>query len=404
MGKKSKARKKVYQTKGWKTDSKDGKFLTKLIKSGEITVGMPPAQIKEKWPQFKVYKADPFSSGLRRIRGKLGLLTRDGAGKSLVLSYLLYLLFLAASNTSIALSLLLLFLLKVKQEACTLGTKDTTDDDDDDYDDDDDETPRDIYADDDDVEVVDPPVAVVGVKPAPTTPFASTTVSTSVARMPSSVQSVAQRPYTSYCWSPPYLKTSFFDYEGLEHQFCAIHLPSGVAFKYADDIGLSMKQYKQCDGIQWPDTFDMDDGEKFLSFLKRKKLGRMRKKWQDLNNQAEIARAKQQFEATWVLLRMAVKQEMIRMRNSKGSTVLRSQTCIKMDFPVERLTHECWDMIGDPTNGVRMLVVDLEQATENEDYKESSIERRVDLIGYPLLEDTWGVPDGKPKATDTDSN
>ena len=263
--------------------------------------------------------------------------------------------------------------------------------------------------DDDDDDDEDFPVAVVGVKPpptAPTAPFASATVSrsmpssaTSVACMPSSAQSVAQRPYTSYCWSPPYIKTSFRDYDGLDHQFIAIHLPSGVAFKYADDIHLSMKVYGGTDyylhlEIRWPDTFDKDDGEKFLSFLKRKKLGRLRKKWQDINNKAEVAKAKQTFEAMWVLMRMAVKQEMVRMRNSNNSSVLRSQTTIKMDFPVERLTHDCWDIIGDPDNGVRMLVIDLEQATENEDYKESNIERTVDMIGYPLAEEAFG-PDSK---------
>ena len=76
---------------------------------------------------------------------------------------------------------------------------------------------------------------------------------------------------------------------------------------------------------------------------------------------------------------MAVKQEFSRMRNEKGSTVMRSQTSIKMDFPVERLTRDCWDLIGDPETNVRLLVIDLEQATEDEDYKES-FEREVDMM------------------------
>ena len=78
---------------------------------------------------------------------------------------------------------------------------------------------------------------------------------------------------------------------------------------------------------------------------------------------------------------MAVKQEMICMHNSKGGTVLHSQCCVKMDFPVERLTEECWDLVGDPDTGVRMVVVDLEQATDNEECKQQSFECKVEMIG-----------------------
>ena len=69
------------------------------------------------------------------------------------------------------------------------------------------------------------------------------------------------------------------------------------------------------------------------------------------------------------------------MRNNNNSPVLRSQTCVKMDFPVERVTDDCWVIIGDPDTGARLLVVDLEQATENENYKQASLERDVVMIG-----------------------
>jgi hypothetical protein len=131
--------------------------------------------------------------------------------------------------------------------------------------------------------------------------------------------------------------------------------------------------------IQWPDTFEMDDGEQFLNYLKKKKLKRNIKKWVDTKNLEEQCKAKKMFESTYVMLSMAVKQEMIRMRNAKGRTVLRSQTCVKMDFPVERLTADCWELLGDD-KGVRMVVVDLEQASADPDYKQPDFERKVDMI------------------------
>jgi len=74
----------------------------------------------------------------------------------------------------------------------------------------------------------------------------------------------------------------------------------------------------------------------------------------------------------------------IHMRNSKGCTVLRSQTCVVMDFPVECLTEDCWDLIGDLEMGVRMLVVDFEQAMENEECKQASFEHKVEMIGIDM--------------------
>jgi len=240
-----------------------------------------------------------------------------------------------------------------------------------------------FYSPDDEVEVVDPP-------PPPLVSANSSSRSppfSSVARMPSSVQSIIQRPSVSYCWSPPHLKTVYKDYSNLPHQFVVILVPSGCGSNDASDIRVSMSVYSGIDyylnlEIELPNTFQKDDGELFLSCLKTKKLLRLSRKWFDKKDmpEAEKARAKKEFESSWVMLEMAVKQEMIRMRNAKGTTTLRSQTCVKMDFPVERLTEECWELIGDAA-GVRMVVVDLEQATENEECKPATFERKVEMIG-----------------------
>ena len=94
----------------------------------------------------------------------------------------------------------------------------------------------------------------------------------------------------------------------------------------------------------------------------------------------ESLKAKKQFEANHVMLSMAVKKEMIYMHNSKGSTVFRSCTSVKMDFPTEKLTDDCWELVGDPGSGVHMLLVDLEQASNTEDYNQIPFECKVEMM------------------------
>jgi len=73
---------KVYATRGFKQNSKDGRFLAKLLKTGKVSPGAMPSWIKEMYPRFRVYKRDSFASGLRRMKAKLGLLTRHGGGEN----------------------------------------------------------------------------------------------------------------------------------------------------------------------------------------------------------------------------------------------------------------------------------------------------------------------------------
>ena len=233
-----------------------------------------------------------------------------------------------------------------------------------------------------DVQVGGPPVAV-----SIRSPFGLGSASTGVARMPNpnngGFEQLSAAPAVNYAWNPSYLKTIYQDLSMVMHQFVAILLPSGIGFESDHDFQLAMQifgpdHYLNIE-IQWPDTFERDDGEQFLSHLYQKKLKRNTKKWLEKKNLDEQCKAKKSFDATHVMLGMAVKQEMIRMRQFKGYSVLRSQTNIKMDFPVERLTEDCWELLGDDT-GVRMVVVDLEQATADADYKQPSFERKVEFI------------------------
>jgi len=87
MGKISKRRlkksvKSVDGWKGWRLNTPDGNFLTKLFETGQLSPAAMPAWIKEHYPQFKKYKKDSFSSGVRRLKSNLGLNTRRGKGEN----------------------------------------------------------------------------------------------------------------------------------------------------------------------------------------------------------------------------------------------------------------------------------------------------------------------------------
>lgn len=223
----------------------------------------------------------------------------------------------------------------------------------------------------------------VEVLPTPGVPKAASLPAAVSVRTPAKIE---RPPRVTYCWNPLHLKTKYQDLSMVMHQFVAFLLPSGVAFESAHDFQLGMLVYGDADyyltlEVQWPDTFEKDDGSQFLNFLYKKSLKKMEKIWMDSPMTIqESLKAKKQFEADHVMLSMAVKKEMIYMRNSKGYTVLRSKTSVKMDFPTEKLTDDCWELVGDHVSGVRMLLVDLEQATNTEDYKQIPFERKVEMM------------------------
>jgi len=216
--------------------------------------------------------------------------------------------------------------------------------------------------------------------------------SASVARMPGSngggFEMIGARPSISYNWTPPHIKATYTDANQILHVIVAFLLPSGIGVKDAHDFRLCIKIFGGVDyyislEIEWPDTFDLDNGEIFLEFLKKRQLKQLKKKWMDLKTIEETQKAKREFERSHVMRCMAVQQEMIRYRHSKGTTQLRSETTVKLDFPTERLTDSNWWLLGDDENGdggVRMVVVDLEQATADE-HQGQVIDREVEMIG-----------------------
>lgn len=81
MGKKAK-KAKDQGKRGFRSDSKEGKFLAKLLKSKKLSPGIPPAAVKEMYPVFEDFKNDSFASGLRRMKTKFGLNVRGNTGTS----------------------------------------------------------------------------------------------------------------------------------------------------------------------------------------------------------------------------------------------------------------------------------------------------------------------------------
>jgi hypothetical protein len=65
---------------GWKAASKDGKFLTELIKNKKLSPGITPGAIKEIHPRFNKYKPASFAAGLRRLKTKYGVNVRGDTG------------------------------------------------------------------------------------------------------------------------------------------------------------------------------------------------------------------------------------------------------------------------------------------------------------------------------------
>jgi len=385
--------------KGWKSNSKDGKLLKKLLMKGKITPSMPPGAIKEQYKVFCKYKNGAFASAVRRLKMSLGVLARKPPGDNTgelaqSIHFVAFALFTAVtSNFNVLLSHL-----SSTDDDVSLGTKDSNDDDDDD---DDDEL---VYDDDDEAEELPavsrqvletqdqafggPPAAISVARPPA---FGGSLSGPSVARMPGGngggYEMIGARPSISYNWTPPHIKATYIDANQISHVLVAFLLPSGIGVKDAHDFRLGIKifgiDYYVSLEIEWPDTFDLDNGEIFLGHLQRRQLKQLKKKWMDLKTIEETKKAKREFDRSHVMRCMAVQQEMIRYRNSKGTTQLRSETAVKLDFPTERLTDKNWWLLGDDETGdggVRMVVVDLEQATADE-HQGQVIDREVEMIG-----------------------
>ena len=247
-----------------------------------------------------------------------------------------------------------------------------------DYDDDDD---------DDDIEVVAtkaPPAATTTKKGPP--PSATKPVPSVVSAKTPSITVASARPTVSSCWTPAHLKCYYTDYDAKEHCVLVILMPSGTCVHNSDDISVGVSAWN-CTTLEhesyltlsftWPEIMANDHGQAFLGALKTKRLHKMLT--QKLGRQLSEEQLKKQFEALWVMLEMAIKNELTKKHKESFATIIQSQTTIKLDFNVERITEDDWELIGDNETGIRLLVIDLEEATPM-DETTPMFGRKVDFI------------------------
>ena len=131
-----------------------------------------------------------------------------------------------------------------------------------------------------------PPASVSVGRPSA---FGSSLGSPSVARMPGTgggYELVGSRPVQNYNWTPPHIKAVYIDSRQIRHAIVIFLLPSGIGVKDAAGFRLAIKvfgvdHYLSLE-IEWPNTFDLDNGEIFLDHLLKKQLKQMKKKWADL--------------------------------------------------------------------------------------------------------------------------
>ena len=69
--------KKTYEYKGFTQTTKEWPILEKMFESGELSPAAMPSFIKERYPQFRGFKAGSFRDGVRRMKNKLALNTRS---------------------------------------------------------------------------------------------------------------------------------------------------------------------------------------------------------------------------------------------------------------------------------------------------------------------------------------
>jgi len=333
MGKISKRRAARDEGKrGFKANSKEGKFLARLIKNKEISPGITPGALKELHPVFNEFKNNSFASGLRRMKNKFGVNVRGGTGKSVEFGSVLFdVLLLLTPSARFLLSLL--------------------DDEAEEDDEEEEELQEDVLENDDNDEAMD---AEDDRKPPPTAPCVSVA---SPSTFPPSMST-----WNRVSWMPNVIKGMFQDAVSLVwHQVLIIQLPSGVGWVSTDDIDLTTESNGWVLGVEvcFPDWIS---SQQFLYFLKKALLEQAKLRWKELSPAAKD-QAEDQFRDSYACMSASLKTQMALMREKPGVHTIKATAKIKLDVAVKPITPEDWHMIGDDT-GVRLLYVDLKSPTE----------------------------------------
>ena len=311
---------------GFRANSKEGKFLAKLLQTGKVSAGITPGALKELYPQFKKFKNDSFAAGLRRMKTKYGCNVRGGTGKSI--------------DQSMPAIRLLPLLTPFYFSPLDDEEEEELDDDVDvlEVDDDDDEGMEEVDRKSTVlVPTAQPVVSVVAPPPA----FAS----------------------SGGGWNPDYIKGRYQDAVTMGwHQVLLIVLPTGVgATASTEDVDLRTEYNNTVLAVQhlfpqWISNWQ------FFSLLKQALLEQAKLQWQSLlpANQEE---AKEKFQESFALMAHALRAQMTTMRADPEVPTIKATARIKLDFAVKPITSADWLFIGNE-DGVRMLFVDLKAPTE----------------------------------------
>ena len=62
---------------GWKSNTADGVYLEKILKSGKVAPGITPRAFQEQFPRYMKYERKSFGAALRRFKNKAGLMVRN---------------------------------------------------------------------------------------------------------------------------------------------------------------------------------------------------------------------------------------------------------------------------------------------------------------------------------------
>ena len=62
---------------GWKSDTADGVYLEKILRSGKVAPGITPKAFQEQFPRYRKYERRSFGAALRRFKQKSGLMIRN---------------------------------------------------------------------------------------------------------------------------------------------------------------------------------------------------------------------------------------------------------------------------------------------------------------------------------------
>jgi len=312
-------------TKGFKSQSKDGKFLINLLKKKEVSAGITPTALKQMYPQFQVYKQDSLGSGMRRLKAKYGVNVR--------------------SDSDI--------------ESALDGRLDHD------------------YGPDEDLDTVaskeDGPPADIKV------PGSAASKAAIVSQMMGfgapAMGGGATIGNTDTTWKPIHLKTMVEDNQRRKHQLVVLCLPGGFSQKNSEGVEVSLDDGHLVVSCKWPDM--LSDCE-FFKVIKQTSVAVNTRMFNQLKEElgpkcpsgVDFSEDRDEYH---VYLKKAFREEINEIQTTNphnfGKDGMRAVTHIKLDINCgTSMRGNDWRYLGFK-NGVRMIYIDIMEKLEQDDDK-----------------------------------